>query len=312
MLESGSRQFHLQISSPDKGMKFRAGAFAALSLISMAVVCFYVRTSLQGRTVDYATSDDYGTSFIDEALLTHESNSHSKSSGDNQNSDKFDPITSALADVEVKHKVIQRISSKMTKQMQEKLLAAEKEESWRIANEKSREDHPWDDMPEGMPTHDGRMISAADLASGNLSPEQTADSYALRSVQSAQKFIIENAQKHRRAGRSTAGDAVDPTAVADLDGALVNHEGDRDDAEYRHVRESPPQARRVPQTASRSNEGRTGPTSKQQQHQGFVYGSHLRVTPKEFHHEMKRFLPSSDGRLISPFEWFQTGGAGYS
>jgi len=42
--------------------------------------------------------------------------------------------------------------------------------------------------------------------------------------------------------------------------------------------------------------------------QGFTLGSHLRVTPDEFHREMKRYMPDASGRLVSPYQWFQSMG----
>ena len=45
------------------------------------------------------------------------------------------------------------------------------------------------------------------------------------------------------------------------------------------------------------------------QKQGFVTGDRLEVTADEYHRRMHYYMPSSDGRLVSPFEWFQAAGA---
>mmetsp|Transcript_26060 Transcript_26060/g.85734 ORF Transcript_26060/g.85734 Transcript_26060/m.85734 type:complete len:105 (+) Transcript_26060:626-940(+) len=42
--------------------------------------------------------------------------------------------------------------------------------------------------------------------------------------------------------------------------------------------------------------------------QGFVTGSLLRVTPSEFHREMRRYMPSANGKLVSAFQWFESAG----
>ena len=249
---------------------------------------------------------DYeGTNFVDEALITHEdtSSKHAVKAGAY---DHEDPISAALADHGDSQFALRRISSKVSKETQAQLAEARKEVSWKIANEKAREEHPWDDLPEGMPTRDGRMISAADLASGNDSNSIATNSYALQSVRSASKFI-KSTEHVRRSGADglDSADDIDPTAVAALDGALFAHEGERS-------RPVPSQAEDSPHPHQTSRKAADSRNAGKPMHQGFVTGSHLRVTPKEFYHEMKRFLPSSDGRLISPYEWFQTGGHGYS
>jgi hypothetical protein len=273
-------------------------AFTTSLVFLLSLCCFtgLVRFPFSG----YATIDYAGADIVDEALIAHEDSDFNARKPENYVD--VDPISAALADHGDNQFVLRRISTKMTKDMQLKRVEAMKEASWKIANEKAREEHPWDDLPEGMPTHDGRMISSADLVSGNINPEPSAQSYALSSVRNT---FTNLPQLQRQAAQPAQqrGDTVDPMAVADLDGALDSHE-------ELHAARAPRQGPMPAAVTSRG--GAAKGHGNGMVHQGFVTGDHLRVQPKEYYHEMKRFLPSSDGRLISPFEWFQTGGRGYS
>jgi hypothetical protein len=304
-------EFRLEIPNggPKRSPFTSRAILISVCMIFMTALCsYYAGGSFSGhRTVDFE-----GTDFLNDALVTHEDASSTSHAGKGFHDDS-DPIAAALADHGDSQFVQRRLKSKVTEKMLAKLAEERKEASWRVANEKAREEHPWDDTPEGMPTKDGRMISAADMASGMDSETPNANSYALQSIRSAAQFIKAKEQQARHASKPGLYGSVDPTAVSALDGALVDHEGDRSRAG------SPQQARASPNTRRyvRNDAGpNAGPQAAGPQgaptHQGFVTGSHLRVTPKEFYHEMKRFLPSSSGRLISPFEWFQTGGQGYS
>ena len=175
----------------------------------------------------------------------------------------------------------------------------------RKLGEKAREEHPWDDLPEGMPTRDGRMVSSADLVSGNIKPE--TQSYALSSGRTTPVAFNKLPQFQRQTVRQRGG-TVDPMALAELDSVFDSHGGSPE--EQRAARAS--RQGQIPVAAASRGEVSARGHRSGAVHQGFVTGDHLRVQPKEYYHEMKRFLPSSDGRLISPFEWFQTGGRGYS
>lgn len=161
-------------------------------------------------------------------------------------------------------------------------------------------DHPWDLInPEGMPMSGGRMESAAKMVA--LAGEST-------SVPTAEaKTLVADVVM-------AGGGTLDPRAMLDLSEGIQEHEGMRGNAHHRPQRRSEQQEdeqeislpRAVMTDAQRAealpSSGLRGQT------QGFEAGDHLKVSASEYHHEMRRYMPSSSGRLISPFEWFTEAG----
>jgi hypothetical protein len=252
-----------------------------------------------------ATTDLEGTDFLNEALIAHaHDDSVIVNARQPETYDHADPVSEALADHGDTQFLVPKISSKMTEDVQRKRIEALKEASWNIANKKAREEHPWDDLPEGMPTRDGRMISPVDLVSG-MKPQPPNQNYALSSVRTS----FSKLPQFQRQPVPQHGDTMDPMVMADLDSVFDAHEGPQDE---QHIPATARASRKGPVPAAARGDGSAPGHGGSAVHQGFVAGDHLRVQPKEYYHEMKRFLPSSDGRLISPFEWFQTGGRGYT
>ena len=238
----------------------------------------------------------------------------------------FDPVTAALqAHGEVPSRTESILAS--TKASKAELRAkALKALAWKAAIEKGREEHPWDDIPEGLPQSDGSIVPAADFVDG----AGQRDLGAVQQQPHQQAAPVHQAAR-QIAAATTAHDAVDPSAEWGLESAITDHEDDgraappheRASAHQRGSRreqESGGEEPLGPRSTIAKGPG-AGPSAAgagsgqggagQGSHQGFVTGSPLRVTPEEFHREMRRYLPSSTGKLISPFEWFQTGGKGF-
>jgi len=174
-------------------------------------------------------------------------------------------------------------------------------------------DHPWDMQdPEGMPTPDGRLLSAAQFVAeaGTTSPSAP---HSVKSIKMADNVMA-------------GGGTMDPNMDKDLESAFATHEDLRvpmpkDVAPSAPVRQAVAQQQPnpwansaqpgppVPHSHARAKAMAEGPQGSGAAMQGFTTGSLLRVTPEEFHREMKRYMPSSDGHLVSPYEWFKSIGA---
>jgi len=169
-------------------------------------------------------------------------------------------------------------------------------------------DHPWDlANPEGMPMPDGSMESAAAM-------------YARAGA--AQPPATKPKNERLQADAVMAGGgSEDPRALLDLSQGLEQHE-----AQPQRVKSSQPvwgipAAAPAPAARPQQQEGVQDPQRRVQQSveggvakvkgsgpQGFVTGDHLRVSAKEYHREMETYMPSADGRLLSPFQWFKSMG----
>lgn len=189
-------------------------------------------------------------------------------------------------------------------------------------------DHPWDLINrEMMPLPNGGMESAAQM-------------YA-RAGEGQVPVPTKNSDAHRLKADSimSGGGTDDPRALMDLTEGLQAHE----DQPQRVSESAPVWGEESPQLQLRIKTQRAQQEREQQQqqmkseeqqqsqqrlsdaqarqqqqqhqaapdaakggsHQGFVTGDHLRVTADEYHREMRYYMPSSDGRLVSPFEWFK-------
>jgi hypothetical protein len=218
--------------------------------------------------MDFSKAD-----YLDEALVAHEEISEQRSN--TNHAIKMDPISEALADHGDTKSVFLRFDSKPSEELRRKRAEAIRRASWQLAYLKAREEHPWDDTPEGLPTKDGRMISAAAMADGV--DDDSVTNYAMESLQSVNSSPPQpRASSARAAPVSAASGAVDPGAISSLFSAISHHEGTP-----RSRPEAPARAQRG--AASAQEQGQREPL-----HQGFVFGSKLRVTPKEFYHQAGR------------------------
>lgn len=193
-------------------------------------------------------------------------------------------------------------------------------------------DHPWDLVnPEGMPLPNGGMESAEEMyaRAGQRQPPPKA----------------KPADVHRLNADSvmSGGGSEDPRALLDLSQGLKDHEDQpqrvtesapvwgesssqeqqmmarKQHAEVQRERaqeeEEEQQQQEIgvqqqQQRVQQARQGRAGakPSLQGGKTQGFVTGDHLRVSPDEYHREMRYYMPSSDGRLMSPFQWFKSMG----
>jgi len=227
---------------------------------------------------------------------------------------------------------------------QKKIAAKKIEVEHRALNDPAKQhfaDHPWDSgNPEGMPTKDGRLISAyrmVQLAGRPVAPVAgmviaDPDSRRAGGFGVAQPVMSAAAVARTRAAAVMSGGGTeDPLALTDLDAALNSHETMRPAAvapqqpageqlTMPSQRAARPQAAQAAQSAHVAQARAAGASDGAiraaalkkapfHAHQGFTTGSLLRVTPTEFHREMKYDLPTADGRLVSPFEWFKQVGA---
>jgi hypothetical protein len=162
-------------------------------------------------------------------------------------------------------------------------------------------DHPWDLFnPEGMPMPDGSMESAAALVA------QAGNSVPLHAQAAPQTA---EAKRLEADTVMAGGGTVDPRAMLDLSEGLREHESIDGGA-----------AQQQPQVAAQQQQQQAAQFQAQQAQassaapmqdgkQGFVTGSRLQVSADEYHRRMHYYMPSTNGKLISPFEWFQAAGA---
>lgn len=228
--------------------------------------------------------------------------------------------------------------------------------SWSVS------EHPWDVSPEGMPTANGQLISAAqmfaDAGEPAPQPARGGNTLGLRTVAQAK------AEANRR---MAGGGSGDPDVSLDLEEVFAQHDaGDETAAVQQTAARTAAQARAsqramdqgleaqrqaralaakeqeqarerqaaqlalqrerdaVPQARASSVQagGAQAPAGKvvgsgdsaakiraklaaEGKNQGFTGNMHLRVSPQEFKREMERYMPDANGRLVSPYEWFQ-------
>jgi len=152
-------------------------------------------------------------------------------------------------------------------------------------------DHPWDlANPEGMPTMDGKMMSAAQMfdQAGNPPMLQQKKSTAGQRKQGKERMYRD--ESHKAEIDAVFGSVLQRRNVVRPYQASERRETAQPDGESQR-------ATRVKGKQARGDKA-----------QGFVTGSLLRVTPEEFHREMRRYMPSANGKLMSPFEWFESAG----
>ena len=194
-------------------------------------------------------------------------------------------------------------------------------------------EHPWDPWnPEGMPTANGKIISAAKMF------EEAGEPAPAPKLKQVAQPLRSRAEAIATANRQMAGGGtVDPEVGLDLDEAFASHS--HVDANPAVIREQAEAARRERESqAQMENNLRRQMAMKQQQqqqqqqmavqpaheaepvpqegkvstaqsaaairakvakqggHQGFTTGSLLRVTPEEFHREMRTYMPDATVR----------------
>lgn len=108
------------------------------------------------------------------------------------------------------------------------------------------------------------------------------------------------------------GGIVDPEAVSDLNKGLAEHAAEN----QREEKEAENSSQQIPMPEEKEAQWGGMPAVKPYEvnpklaggNQGFVTGSLLRVSAAEYHQRMHNYMPSADGHLISPFDWFQSMG----
>ncbi|EKX37581.1 hypothetical protein GUITHDRAFT_116222 [Guillardia theta CCMP2712] len=185
------------------------------------------------------------------------------------------------------------------------------------------EDHPWDlANPEGMPTMDGKLISAAQMFDEAGSPPVLSK----KAISQGSKPASHHAKR-------------DESHSAEINAVLASVF--QQQSNVRPMQARPASAIREPEESEESSrglaaQGMAGQARAKQAggeqaratqaggEQGFVTGSLLRVTPSEFHREMRRlrrcmprlrrcmprlrrcmprYMPSANGKLVSAFQW---------
>ena len=183
-------------------------------------------------------------------------------------------------------------------------------------------EHPWDPWnPEGMPTANGKIISAAQMF------EEAGEPAPAPQLKQVAQPLRSRAEAIASANRQMAGGGtLDPEVGLDLDEAFASHS--HVDANPSVMREQAEAAKRERESQMQMENGLRRQMAKQQQQlsqpapaaeaapqqgaataqsaaairakvakqgakQGFTTGSLLRVTPEEFHREMRTYMPDA-------------------
>eukprot|EP00281_Chroomonas_sp_CCMP1168_P032428 CAMPEP_0206242002 /NCGR_PEP_ID=MMETSP0047_2-20121206/16816_1 /ASSEMBLY_ACC=CAM_ASM_000192 /TAXON_ID=195065 /ORGANISM="Chroomonas mesostigmatica_cf, Strain CCMP1168" /LENGTH=275 /DNA_ID=CAMNT_0053666975 /DNA_START=12 /DNA_END=839 /DNA_ORIENTATION=- len=111
----------------------------------------------------------------------------------------------------------------------------------------------------------------------------------------------------------SGGGTVDPEAMMDLEKGLKEHEQPGQGEQQQAASQGPAQSAAWDDSAEQASAGlelsEAGERARRAGgSQGFVTGSTLKVSADEYHQQMRTYMPSADGKLISPFKWFQAAG----
>ena len=199
-----------------------------------------------------------------------------------------------------------------------------------IPGSQSFSEHPWDPWnPEGMPTANGKIISAAQMF------EEAGEPAPAPQLKQVAQPLRSRAEAIASANRQMAGGGtLDPEVGLDLDEAFASHS--HVDANPSVMREQAEAAKRERESQVQMENGLRRQMAKQQQQQqqqlsqpapaaeaapqqgasnaqsaaairakvakqgakqGFTTGSLLRVTPEEFHREMRTYMPDASVML---------------